>query len=330
MIEFTPLDTTWLLFSAFLVMTMQIGFCMLEAGTVRQKNSINVAFKNLMDFVIAALVFWGVGYGLMYGASVNGWFGADGFLVASRDTNAAFLLFQLTFCGAAATIVGGALAERTRFLGYVVITVLIAGVIYPVVGHWVWGGALQGESSGWLGKLGFIDFAGASVVHGTGGWMALAGALVVGPRLGRFAATGPDGADVDARPLNGSSYVLATVGVLVLWFGWFGFNGGSALGYDADIGAILINTTLSAAAGGITLVLLAFVRDAKPDIGACLNGTLAGLVAVTAGAHLFETTDAVLVGVAGATVASLATRAIARARHRRRHRRVSRCTRARA
>ena len=329
MTDLTPLDTTWLLFSAFLVMTMQIGFCMLEAGLVRQKNSINVAFKNLMDFVIASLVFWAVGYGLMFGASVNGWFGSDLFLVASRDTDAAFLLFQLTFCGAAATIIGGALAERTRFLGYVAITVLTAGLIYPVVGHWVWGGTLGGELTGWLGRLGFIDFAGGSVVHSTGGWMALAGALVVGARLGRFPAPRraadalldagagpgePSAAEAPLRPIGGSNYVLATVGVLMLWFGWFGFNGGSALGYDADIGSILINTVLAAASGGLVLVLLAFVRDAKPDIAACLNGTLAGLVAVTAGAHLYETADAVLVGAAGAAVASLATGALARAR----------------
>ena len=313
MIELTALDTTWLLFSAFLVTTMQIGFCMLEAGTVRHKNSINVAFKNLTDFVIAALVFWALGYGLMFGASLDGWIGADTFLVASRDTDAAFLLFQLTFCGAAATIVGGALAERTRFAGYVVITVLIAGLIYPTAGHWAWGGALEGEPTGWLGRLGFIDFAGGTVVHGTGGWMALAGAIVVGPRLGRFADPGA-GPGEGPPPIAASSHVLATVGVLVLWFGWFGFNGGSALGYDAGLGSILINTTLAGAAGGVALVLLAFVRDARPDIGACLNGTLAGLVAVTAGAHLYETTDAVLVGVAGATVASLATRLLARLR----------------
>ena len=332
MTDLTPLDTTWLLLCAFLVMTMQIGFCLLEAGLVRQKNSINVAFKNLIDFVIAALVYWGIGYGLMFGASLNGWFGVDGFLVASRDTNAAFLLFQLVFCGTAATIIGGALAERTRFLAYAAITVLTAGLIYPVVGHWAWGGSLgaDGVATGWLGRIGFIDFAGGTVVHSTGGWMALAGALVVGARLGRFPArtgtpdasldaAGPDGAnaapaEATLRPIGGSNYVLATAGVLMLWFGWFGFNGGSALGYDEAVGPILVNTVLAAASGALVLVLLAFVRDAKPDIAACLNGTLAGLVSVTAGAHLYETTDAVLVGVAGALVASLATGALARAR----------------
>ncbi len=316
MIEFTPLDTTWLLFSAFLVMTMQIGFCMLEAGMVRQKNNLNVAFKNLVDFIVAALVYWGAGYALMYGASVNGWFGDTGWLVASRDTNPAFLLFQLTFAGAAATIVGGAVAERTRFVGYVVMSALIAGVLYPVAGHWVWGGALEGAPTGWLGQLGFIDFAGSTVVHGVGGWMAFAAVLVIGPRIGRFAPRGAgEAAGADApRPLRGSSYATATVGVLVLWFGWFGFNGGSAIGTDANIGSVVMNTTLAAAGGGLTLVLLAFVRDAKPDITACLNGVLAGLVAVTAGAHLYETTDAVLVGVAGAAVAALAARLLVRLR----------------
>lgn len=307
----TPLDTTWLLFGAFLVMSMQIGFCLLETGLTRRADGIDVGFRNLVDFTVAALVYWALGYGLMYGASVNGWFGSDGWLVANRDTNAAFLLFQLTVAGVAATIVGGALAERTRLLGHTVVAALAAGVVYPVAGHWAWGGAPEGAPSGWLGQLGFIDFAGGTVVHGTGGWLALAGVLVVGPRLGRFAPA-PDG--TRPGPSRGGDRATATIGVLVLWFGWFGFIGASAVGRAADVGAVVVNTMLAGAAGGLTLVLLAFVRDARPDVAACINGTLAGLVAVTAGAQLYETTDAILVGVAGATVASLGARTLERLR----------------
>lgn len=302
--QLSPLDSTWLLFSAFLVMTMQIGFCMLEAGLVRQKNGINVAFKNLTDFVVSAIVFWAIGFGVMFGASVGGWFGSSAFFVSHDLGIAAFFLFQMTFCSAAATIVGGALAERTRFGGYIAISVLMAAVIYPVAGHWVWGGVLSGEASGWLGKLGFIDFAGSTVVHSVGGWMALAAALIVGPRIGRFGG--------ESTKLRGSNYPVATVGVFLLWFGWFGFNGGSTLGYDTSIGPVLVNTSLSAAMGCMTMVLFAYTRNKQPDIGACLNGTIAGLVAVTAGAHLFDASDAVLVGILGALTCHGATQLLAK------------------
>lgn len=305
MSNLTPIDTSWILLCAFLVTTMQIGFCMLEAGLVRQKNSINVAFKNLMDFVTAGLVFWAVGFGVMYGAGhSSGLFGLDLFLLRHAEGVGAFFLFQLVFCSAAATIVGGALAERTRLSGYLIISALVAACFYPVAGHWAWGGALENGAPGWLEARGFIDFAGSTVVHGTGGWLALAAVLVVGARIGRFT----DG----LRPLRGSNYPVATVGVLVLWFGWFGFNGGSALGFDERIPQILVNTSLSAAAGGFALLSYAWLRDRKPDIAASLNGTIAGLVGVTAGPHLYETTDAVVVGVVCAIACGLAARLLER------------------
>jgi len=247
-------------------MTMQIGFCMLEAGLVRQKNSINVAFKNLMDFIVAGLAYWAVGFGVMYGlGDSNGLYGTSMFLKSHDDGYGAFFLFQMVFCSAAATIVGGAMAERTRLAGYLIISALVAAVFYPLIGHWVWGGALDNGAPGWLAERGFIDFAGATVVHGTGGWLALAAVLVVGPRLGRF--------DENAPPLRGSNYPVATVGVLVLWFGWFGFNGGSLLKFDENVAPILVNTSLSAAAGGFALLSWAWLKERKPDIGASLNGT---------------------------------------------------------
>jgi len=281
-------------------MTMQIGFCMLEAGLVRQKNSINVAYKNLMDFIVAGLAYWVVGFGVMYGVGEsNGIYGTTMFLKSHEDGYTAFFLFQMVFCSAAATIVGGAMAERTRLSGYLIISALVAAVFYPLVGHWVWGGALGNGTPGWLAERGFIDFAGATVVHGTGGWLALAAVMVVGPRLGRF--------DKDAPPLRGSNYPVATVGVLVLWFGWFGFNGGSTLKFDEQVPRILVNTTLSAAAGGFTLLSWAWIRERKPNIGLSLNGTIAGLVGVTAGANVYETTDAIIVGFVCAICCNLAT-----------------------
>ena len=284
---------------------MQIGFCMLEAGLVRQKNSINVAFKNLMDFVVAGLVFWMVGFGLMYGAGhASGVFGTDMFLKSHADGASAFFLFQLVFCSAAATIVGGALAERTRLTGYLVISALVAAVFYPLMGHWTWGGVLGNGPQGWLAELGFIDFAGSTVVHGTGGWLALAAVIIVGPRIGRF--------EKDTPPIRGSNYPIATIGVLVLWFGWFGFNGGSALEFNDTVPVILVNTSLAAAAGGFALLSWAWMKNKKPNISASLNGTIAGLVGVTAGCNIYETTDAIIVGVVCAAACSIATHLLER------------------
>jgi len=283
---------------------MQGGFCLFEAGLVRSKNSINVAYKNLSDFCVAALVFWLLGYGLMFGASLGGFIGTSEFAFGHGSGDGAFFIYQLMFCGAATTIVGGALAERTSFLAYLMLSVFVAGLIYPVAGHWVWGGANLENSTGWLANLGFIDFAGGTVVHGVGGWLALAAVIIVGPRLGRF--PDKDSKD-DVKPINGSSYPLATMGVILLWFGWFGFNTGSAVGLNFPLSIIVINTSLAAAAGSVTLMLWFIFRTGKPEIKAALNGTLAGLVGVTAGAHLFSAIDAVIVGSIAAVVAQLFT-----------------------
>lgn len=312
----TALDTTWLLFSAFLVMVMQAGFCLLETGLVRSKNSINVAFKNLSDFTLAGVTYWLIGYAIMYGDSYAGYFGTSDFMYNHDTGNSAWFLYQLMFCGAATTIVGGALAERTRYRAYLILSVCIAGFFYPLAGHWIWGGAAHGESAGWLAKLGFIDFAGGTTVHTLGGCLALAAVLVVGPRIGRF----PDSdcgsndenkkVDIEAQQksiVQGSDYPLATVGVILLWFGWFGFNGGSSIGYNENIAPIVVNTSLSAAAGGVTLILWFLYRTGKPEIAGVLNGTLAGLVGVTAAPHLYSAADAIIIGVLSAIVTQLAT-----------------------
>jgi len=323
----SSLDNSWLLISAFLVMLMQAGFCLFESGLVRSKNNTNVAFKNLSDFSIAALVYWIVGFGLMYGNSVSGLFGSSHFFYNSHDESGAWFLFQLMFCGATATIVGGALAERTSFSAYLIISVLIAAILYPVAGHWIWGGALQAMSAdgsqGWLARLGFIDFAGGAAVHLLGGILALVAVLIVGPRIGRFTTNDEDqsgsASHIDhdksgnsdnpsTHPrINASNYPMATVGVMLLWFGWFGFNTGSAAGQPYNLASIAINTALAAAAGGVVLIVWFVFRTHKPDISSALNGTLAGLVGITAGAHMYNAADAVLVGIISAAVMQYAT-----------------------
>lgn len=298
----TALDSTWLLLCAFLVMLMQAGFCLFEAGLVRSKNNINVAFKNLSDFTITAIVYWMVGFGLMYGNSVAGFFGSSDFFFSPTASNGAWFLFQLMFCGATATIVGGALAERTSFSAYIYISVLIGAVLYPIPGHWIW--ALDG--AGWLAGMGFIDFAGGTAVHLLGGCLALAAVLIVGPRIGRFADSD---ADVEhLRPINASNYPMAAVGVMLLWFGWFGFNTGSAVGSQGSYALVAVNTALSAAAGAVSLIIWFLIRTGKPDISAALNGTLAGLVGVTAGVHTFSTVDAFIVGAVSAACMHIASR----------------------
>jgi Amt family ammonium transporter len=299
------IDVMWLLICAALVMLMQGGFCCLETGLVRSKNSINVAIKNLMDFCIAVLAFWAFGYALMFGASWCGVIGTSGFAPdgAVTTTGMAKLLFQLVFCGTATTIVSGAVAERLRFSGYLVIAVLTAGLIYPVYGHWVWNGVLDGEATGWLARMGFIDFAGSAVVHAVGGWVALAGVLIIGPRLGRFSDEG--------APPSGHNLPFAVVGVTLLWFGWFGFNGGSALTLAVETPFVLMNTCLAGAAGGVTAMVYSWIVHRQPQVPDVINGVIAALVGVTASCHMITPISAIAIGVIAAVLCQLATIALA-------------------
>lgn len=290
----TWLDSLWVILAAALVFLMQAGFTSLEAGCIRAKNSYNVAIKNIADFIIAFLGFWLVGFALMFGIDSAGLFGdlttADTHLNGAQDY--AFFLFQAMFVGTAATIVAGAVAERMRFQDYLYISALISCVIYPISGHWVWGSALLGGEGGWLEQKGFVDFAGSTVVHSLGGWVALAGALMLGPRIGRFDAEGKP------QDIPGHNLVLATLGVFLLWFGWFGFNGGSTLEVNADVPLILVNTNLAAAAGGITVLVISLVIDqGKVNILKVLNGVLGGLVGVTAGCQVLGPWGALITGM---------------------------------
>lgn len=288
-------DTLWLMVCAFLVMLMQGGFCLLESGFVRAKNSINVAIKNLVDFCVSSLTFWVVGYGLMFGASQGGWIGGSDFLLsASADPRLlALVMFQLVFCGTATTIVSGAVAERMRFSAYLVSSLFVSALIYPVFGHWAWGG--DATTPGWLNGLGFIDFAGSTAVHSIGGWFALAAVICMGPRIGRF--------DQGQTRWQGCNIPMATLGAFLLWFGWFGFNGGCTLAFNDTVPRILIATNLAAAAGGLSALFVSWWREKRPSAEGLINGTIAGLVAVTAGCHVLELWAAVVVGaVAGLVV----------------------------
>ena len=288
------IDTVWVLIAAFLVFFMQAGFAMVETGFTRAKNAGNIIMKNTMDFAVGSIMYWAVGFGLMFGASSNFFFGTSGFFLSEVTSESlgvsvspyAFLLFQTVFAATAATIVSGAMAERTRFSAYLLYSVVISAFIYPVVGHWVWGG-------GWLSEKGFVDFAGSSVVHSVGGWAALAGASLLGPRMGKFDAEGK------ARAIPGHSLTLGALGVFILWFGWFGFNPGSSLsGTDSSIGLIAVTTNLAAAASAVSVMFITWIKYGRPDVSMTLNGVLGGLVAITAGCASVTPLGAVLIGVA--------------------------------
>jgi Amt family ammonium transporter len=294
-------DFVWTLVAAFLVYLMQAGFALVETGLTRAKNAVNICMKNLMDFVMGSLAYWLVGFGIMFGANPTGWFGTNGFMFSDFALDKdpwlfAFWMFQVVFAATAATIVSGAMAERTKFSSYLVYSVLISALVYPVFGSWAWGGLYKGDK-GWLEAMGFIDFAGSTVVHSVGGWSALAGAMVLGPRLGRY------GKDGKPRAMPGHNLVYATLGVFILWFGWFGFNPGSTTAANKSIALIAVNTNLAAAAGAFAAMLTAWLYLKKPDATMMLNGVLAGLVAITAGCNNVSPTGAVLLGlVAGALV----------------------------
>jgi Amt family ammonium transporter len=292
----TPLDIAWVLLCAALVMLMQAGFCCLESGLVRSKNSINVAFKNFVDFLLSSALFWMFGFALMFGASQGGLFGTTGFFFGGEGTAwlLAFFIFQMMFCGTATTIISGAVAERMRFSGYLIVATLVAGLIYPIIGHWVWGGAESGTASGWLAAMGFIDFAGTTVVHSVGGWVSLAAVIIIGPRLGRF--------EHGNATIHGHDLPLVTLGVFLLWFGWFGFNGGSTFGLTDQVPGILINTTISGAFGGLAALALSWRVLGRPDVGIIMNGALAGLVGITGSAHIMTTVAAMGIGLIAGVV----------------------------
>ncbi|MEM9542700.1 MAG: ammonium transporter [Cyanobacteria bacterium P01_E01_bin.42] len=294
-------DIAWLLGCAGLVFLMQPGFMCLESGLTRSKNSINVAVKNLVDFGISFLLFWAFGYGLMFGHSLGGWIGDRGFFLAFESSPwlAAFFLFQAMFCGTATTIVSGAVAERLKFQAYLIICILIAVGIYPLFGHWVWNGADIGEPLGWLGRMGFIDFAGSTVVHGIGGWVALATLLVVGPRSGRFSHQ-------KSNPISGSNLPFSVLGTLLLWLGWMGFNGGSTLALDERIPGIIVNTILAGACGMLAAGAIKWKRDRIPSVESLIDGSIAGLVAITAPCFAVTAAESAIIGFMGAGVMLLA------------------------
>ncbi|MFZ5974198.1 MAG: ammonium transporter [Bacillota bacterium] len=289
------LNIAWVLITAVLVFFMQAGFAMVETGFTRAKNAGNIIMKNLMDFALGTIVFYLIGFAIMFGTDAGGVIGTTGFFnptamqlgaFESLDPGS-FIIFQTVFAATAATIVSGAMAERTKFSSYLIYSVVISLVIYPVVGHWVWGG-------GWLSQMGFVDFAGSTVVHSVGGWAALVGAAVLGPRIGKY---GPDG-KVNAIP--GHNIPIGALGVFILWFGWFGFNCGSELAADGVIGHVAMTTNLAAAAGATVAVFYTWIRYGKPDVSLTLNGALAGLVGITAGCAVSTLEGAIFIGAIAA------------------------------
>ncbi len=294
------INVVWTCVAAFLVFFMQAGFAMVEAGFTRAKNAVNIIMKNLMDFSVGTIAFFLIGFGLMFGKS-NGLFGMTLFGVSGvepgSDWNWTFLIFQTVFAATAATIVSGAMAERTKFVGYLAYSFFITLFIYPIFGSWAWGGLLDG--GGWLENSGFLDFAGSTVVHSIGGWLALAGAIMLGPRLGKY---GPDG---KPKAILGHNIPLAALGVFILWFGWFGFNPGSTTTGDGSIGYIAVTTNLAAAAGAIVAMIVSWIIMKKPDASMALNGTLAGLVSITAPCDGVSPIGAIMIGAVGGSLVVL-------------------------
>ena len=282
----SALDILWILIAGILVFFMQAGFALVEAGFTRAKNVGNIIMKNFMDFAFGSLLFWIIGYSVMYGGE-GAFFGAFDFFY-NVDGDYHNLFFQTVFAATAATIVSGAMAERTKFSTYLVFSVVITAVIYPISGHWVWGG-------GWLSTMEtpFHDFAGSTVVHSVGGWAALAGAWTIGPRLGKY--------NGGANAIPGHNMVLGALGVFILWLGWFGFNPGSQLAISGDnanaVAKIFITTNLSAAAGAVVTMFVTWFRYGKPDLSMTLNGALAGLVAITAGCDIVSPGGATIIGI---------------------------------
>lgn len=287
----------WLLMSALLVFVMQAGFLCLESGRTRSKNSINVAAKNVSDFIISSAIFWLFGFAFLFGDSHLGIIGTSLFTFGENSSayDITFFIFQMMFCGTAATLTSGAVAERATFSGYLLATVILSGFIYPITGHWAWSGALVADNQGWLQEIGFVDFAGSTVVHSVGGWVALAAIIIIGPRLGRYTSSTP-------MP-QGNNLPMAALGTMLIWFGWFGFNGGSTLALTDQVPIILLNTCLSAIWGGIAASGIMYWQQKYIDMGSILNGIIAGLVGITAACHAVSPSNAAVIGiVAGAIV----------------------------
>ena len=305
-------DTLWVIDCAILVFIMQAGFMCMESGLSRYKNSINVALKNAADFGVSVVIFWVFGFGIMFGTSYKGFFGTDLFFLKTDISEwMTYFVFQAMFVATAATIISGAVAERMKFVGYLLITILATGIIYPLVGHWAWSSNylanLQGaeaqlliatktSNTGWLSEMGFVDFAGSTIVHSVGGWIALSAVLILGPRIGRYS-------EANKGKFTGSSFPLAVLGTLILWFGWFGFNGGSNGAMNDAVPLILINTFLAAAFGLLTGLATSFLIYKKPDAFYVILGPLAGLVSVTAGCNSMTSFTAIFVGIVGSLVA---------------------------
>ena len=291
----SSINTTWVLIAAALVFFMQAGFAMVEAGFTRAKNSGNIIMKNLMDFCIGTPLFWLVGFGIMFGSSSGFFGGIDLFtrgdyssILPEGVTFFAYFIFQTVFCATSATIVSGAMAERTKFSAYCIYSAIISLIIYPLSGHWIWGG-------GWLSQLGFHDFAGSTAVHMVGGICAFIGAKILGPRMGKYDKNG------NSKAIPGHSIPLGALGCFILWFCWFGFNGGSTVsmvnGGNELAGKVFFNTNLSAAMATVTVLIITWVLYKKPDVSMTLNGSLAGLVAVTAGCDVVEPWAAAVIGI---------------------------------
>lgn len=304
-------DTLWVLLTAMLVFFMNLGFAMVESGFARSKNAVNILSKNFIVFAVSSLAFWAIGWGLMYGDG-NGFIGSNGlFGIKGADNSPATgdayqgvysalswatvpllakFFFQLVFAGTAATIVSGAVAERIKYLSFIVFSFVLVAFLYPTTGHWIWGG-------GWLAKLGFWDFAGSTVVHSVGGWAALAGVIVLGPRLGKYR-------DGKIHPIPGHNMTNATIGVMILWLGWFGFNPGSTMAADPEaISRIILTTNSAAIAGLLVSTAVAWIVLGKPDLSMTINGCLAGLVAVTASCAYVSIESSLIIGaIAGAIV----------------------------
>ncbi len=303
------LNTIWVFIAAVLVIFMNAGFGMLETGFCRQKNAVNILSKNLIVFALATLAYWAIGFSFMFGAEGNAFIGLGGFFLSSENPEtyslapfpeglpiAVFFLFQAAFAGTAATIVSGAVAERIKFVDFLIFSLLLTGISYPISGHWVWGGGLLANIP-FLGEgVAFSDFAGSTVVHAVGGWAALMGAAFLGPRIGKYAADGTP------QALPGHNMGFAMLGCLILWIGWFGFNPGSQLAADTEVPYIAVTTNLAAAAGGIAATITAWVVIGKPDLSMIINGILAGLVSITAGCAGVSYWYAVIIGAIGGVI----------------------------